>query len=339
MKKNRIMAGLLVAVFTIAALWFLQKLVVPKYQTEIPEGSMIAEYYEDKSKHEVIFLGDCEVYTNISPITLWEDYGISSYIRGSAQQLSWQSYYLLEDVLRYETPKVVVFSVQALQYNTPQSEAYNRMSIEGMRWSMSKVNNILASMTKEENFMEYVFPLLRYHDRWSELTEEDFTYLFTKEKVTHNGYYLRTEVKAQEEFPEPTPLPDYRLGSKAMGYLQKMAHLCKEKGIELVLVKAPIAYPYWHEQWDAQVKAFADENQLVYINYLSQLENIGLNMAQDTYDGGLHLNVSGAEKWAEYIGSWLTENYELTDYRNEEAYAAIWKEKVDRYNEEKTAGR
>lgn len=335
MKKKRIPAALLVVVLMVGGLWLLQKLVVPKYQTDIPEGSMIAEYYEDASNHEVIFLGDCEVYTNISTMTLWENYGITSYIRGSAQQLSWQSYYLLEDILQYETPKVVVFSVQALQYNTPQSEAYNRMSIEGMRWSMAKVGNIKASMTKEEDFIEYIFPLLRYHSRWSELTEEDIRYLFSRDLVTHNGYYLRTEVKPQMEFPEPTPLADYRLGNKAMEYLSKMTALCEEKGIELVLVKAPIAYPYWHDEWDAQVATFAKEHNLVYINYLSQIDEIGLDMSRDTYDGGLHLNVTGAEKLADYIGSWLVENYELTDYRKDEDYASLWQEKLERYNKAK----
>lgn len=48
-------------------------------------------------------------------------------------------------------------NVLALKYNEPQSEAYNRMSIDGMKWSMSKVNDIKASMTDEENFVDYIF--------------------------------------------------------------------------------------------------------------------------------------------------------------------------------------
>ena len=133
MKKKRVLAGVLVLILVIGSLYLLQRLLVPKYQTGIVEGSMVEEYYKDESDHEVLFVGDCEVYENFSTITLWENYGITSYIRGSAQQLTWQSYYLLEDALRYETPKVVVFNVLALKYNEPQSEAYNRMSIDGMK--------------------------------------------------------------------------------------------------------------------------------------------------------------------------------------------------------------
>ena len=66
------------------------------------------------------------MYENLSPIKMWEDYGITSYIRGSAQQLIWQSYAMLEDALRYEKPKVVVFNVLAMKYDQPQKETYNR---------------------------------------------------------------------------------------------------------------------------------------------------------------------------------------------------------------------
>ena len=330
--KKRIIAAVLVCAFTVTALYLLQRLLVPKYQTGIVEGSMIEEYYKDDVQHEVLFVGDCEVYENFSTITLWEKYGISSYIRGSAQQLTWQSYYLLEDALRYETPKVVVFNVLALKYNEPQREAYNRMSIDGMRWSSSKVNNIKASMTEDENFIDYVFPILRYHSRWSELTTDDFRHLFTKDLVTHNGYYMRVDVKPQGEFPEPKPLIDYTLGEKAMGYMQKMVDLCKEKDIELILIKAPTEFPHWYDEWDAQVVEFARKNDVPYINYIPLQEEIGLDMSTDTYDAGLHLNTQGAEKMADYFGAYLVENYELTDYRDNEKYAKAWQEKVDFYN-------
>lgn len=330
--KKRVISGILVLALVLGCLYMAQRLLVPKYQTGIVEGSMIAEYYNDKSDHEVLFIGDCEVYENFSTIELWEDYGITSYIRGSAQQLTWQSYYLLEDALRYETPKVVVFNVLALKYDQPQNEAYNRMSIDGMKWSFSKINNIKASMTADEQFIEYVFPLLRYHSRWSELKHDDYEHIFSKDLVSHNGYYMRVDTKPQSPFPDPTPLADYTLGENAMSYLQKMVNLCKEKGIALVLIKAPTEFPHWYDEWDEQVRAFAEENDVEYINYIPLQEEIGLDMSQDTYDAGLHLNTQGAEKMAKYFGQYLVDNYELTDYRNDALYATIWQEKVDFYN-------
>ena len=90
MKKTKkiitIVAIFIAAVFILS---MVQLLVVPKYMSGVLEGGMVAEYYDETTDHDVIFIGDCEVYENFSPVTLWEDYGITSYIRGSAQQLIW----------------------------------------------------------------------------------------------------------------------------------------------------------------------------------------------------------------------------------------------------------
>ena len=201
---KRVGCILLCAALIIGSLWFLQQLFMPKYMHDIVEGAMIAEYYQEEKDHDVIFVGDCELYENISPQVLWDEYGINSYIRGSAQQLIWQSYYLMEETLRYEKPKAIVFNVLSLKYNEPQKEAYNRMTLDGMRWSMSKVHSIEASMLPEENFIEYVFPILRYHSRYSSLTEDDLTYLVKKDAVTHNGYYMRVDVRPADQYSRGT---------------------------------------------------------------------------------------------------------------------------------------
>ena len=91
-RKTKLILTITITVLaTLLLLWLLQMLLMPKYMTEIREGALISEYYDEIKKHDIIFVGDCEVYENISPVTLWERYGITSYIRGSAQQLIWQS--------------------------------------------------------------------------------------------------------------------------------------------------------------------------------------------------------------------------------------------------------
>jgi hypothetical protein len=122
-----------------------------------------------------------------------------------------------------------------------------------------------------------------------------------------------------------------------MSYLDKMTALCKEKGIELLLIKAPIEYPHWYEQWDEQIVKYAKEHEIEYVNFIPMQEEIGLDMTRDTYDGGLHLNLSGAEKMADYFGATLKERYDLTDYRENEKYAKEWNEKIRRYEAQRDA--
>ncbi len=338
-QKCKILIRVLISILIIVGVLFLlQRLLLPKYVSGVVEGAFVAEFYEEEDKnYDVVFIGDCEVYENFSPIRLWQDYGITSYIRGSAEQYIWQSYYLLEDTLRYTMPKVVIYNVQAMQFNESQSEAYNRMTLEGMRWSPSKVKAINASMKEDEKFLDYVFPILRYHTRWSELTPDDIKYMFATKKVSHNGYYMRVDVRPAEGVPEGRMLSNYDFGDNAWKYLDMMRCLCEEKGIELILIKAPSLYPYWYEEYDSQIVEYAEEHDLRYINFLKLADEIGIDYSTDTYDAGLHMNLAGAEKLSVYLGDVLREEYGVPDKRTDEAWNEIWQEKIDFYEAEKAS--
>ena len=314
---KKILINIICVVMAVLFLAFLQQLFMPKYMSSIYEGNLVEEYYKSNKDHDVIFVGDCEVFSNVSPVTLWEKYGITSYIRGSAQQLVWQSYYLLEEMLEYEKPDVVVFNVLAMKYNEPQKEAYNRLTLDGMKLSKSKIGAIQASMLEEENLITYLFPLLRYHSRWSELSWEDFRYLFNKENVSHNGYLMRSDTKPVGAVPDGRKLPDYSFG---------------ENGIELMLIKSPSVYPYWYEEWDEQIVEYAKENGLQYVNFLPLAEEMNIDYSRDTYDGGLHMNLAGAEKFTEYLGGILKETYTLEDRRGDAKVAAEWQDKTEFYH-------
>lgn len=327
MKKKKMVRVLLLLLVIVGSLAFLQRLLMPKYMTGVVEGALVQEYYQSEKNHDVLFIGDCEVYENLSPIILWKDYGITSYIRGSAQQLIWQSYYLLEDTLRYEKPEVVVFNVLSMKYSEPQKEAYNRMTLDGMRWSPAKFSAVKASMTEDEEFLDYVFPILRYHSRWSDLNRDDFTYLFHRDQVSHNGYYMRVDVKPAGTFPREKRLANYQFGAQAYRYLDMMTELCRENGIQLVLMKAPSLYPAWYDEWDRQMEDYAAAHDLQYINFLDEIEKVGLDFSTDTYDGGLHLNLAGAEKLSVYFGKILQDTYGLEDHRGDPELDRIWDEK------------
>ena len=369
MKIIKILKPVLSVVIIVALLAGAQKLVQPKYASGVVEGNFTSEYYEETTKHDVLFVGDCEVYENVDPIYLWSHYGITSYIRGNAQQLAWQSYYMLEDTLKRETPKVVIYNVQALTHAQPQKEEYNRMTLDGMRWSKTKWNAIRASMCEGEKMIDYVFPLLRYHSRITELTGEDFTYFNKHKKTLHNGYYMRVDVLpvsesdvadvtwilgdkeseeqteeediidpwaeiegAEEEEEVDNSLTDTKegepFGSLPMEYLDRIRTLCEQKGIQLILMKAPSAAPVWYDSDNQQILDYADKNHLPYINFYDLLEETGIDYETDTYDGGLHMNLSGAEKISEYLGRTLSESYKMVDHRGESEYDKVYEEKV-----------
>lgn len=308
------------------------RLLEPKYMTDLEEGSFISQYYREAGDHDVIFLGDCEVYANYSPMELYRDYGITAYIRGTPQQLVWMSYYIAEETFRYETPRVLVFNVNAMRYSEPVSEAYNRLTIDQMRWSESKTGIILASATEEEQFLSYVFPILRYHSRFDKLTQEDFAYFFQVRDNTFNGFQLHTEIVPAGALPAERVLADYRFGDICYEYLDKLRQLCEDNGTALILVKAPSLYPYWYEEYDAQIREYAAQYGISYYSFVEQSDEIGLDFSEDTYDGGYHLNLQGAIKLSRYFGNILMEDYGLPDRRDDPEIARVYDEKLQIYD-------
>ena len=317
MRKLRIF--IIILVFIILFLFF-SRLLEPKYATSLVEGSMISQYYNEPKDHEVIFIGDCEVYANFSPLVMYEEQGIKSYIRGSSQQLIWQSYYILEETLKYETPKVVIFNVNSMRYSEPVSEAYNRLTIDYMKWSKQKFDIINASMTEEENIWYYIFPILRYHSRYDELASEDFEYLFKRKDNTFNGFLVNKNIKPVESLPTKRPLGNYQFADICYEYLDKITKLCKDNGIKLVLIKAPSLYPYWYDEYDKQIQEYAEKNDVDYYNLKNYVDEIGIDFSVDTYDAGLHLNLTGATKLSKFFAKILKENYNLTDYSGDPIY-------------------
>ena len=336
--KKIIISVVLFFVITVLALSFATRLLMPKYTGKSAEGNLISEYYaeiDEQREHQVIFVGDCEVFESFSPPVLWRDFGITSYVRGSPAQTVWQSYYLLREMLEYETPDAVVFNVYAMMHGERVSEAYNRMTLDGMRWSEHKLGAIKASVTAEESYISYVLPILRFHSRWRELSDEDIKYMYSRRTVSHNGYLMKKGILAQTEYPitdeADAPLPDV-----CFDYLDKMRELCKSRGVELILVKSPTnswRYP-WYDEWDAEICEYASINGICYYNFIEYVE-IGLDMSQDTYDGGAHLNVCGAEKLTAYFGEILQNDHKIADRRGDEQLCRVWNERLDKYEMER----
>ena len=354
MKRRYILTFFLSAAVFLALLFFFSELTEPKYVAASCEGNLIAEYYRETdrgNRHDVIFIGDCEAYSAFVPPILYKEYGIRSFVRGSPSQSMAQSYYLVRETLKYEKPRAVVLSVYALCKTGKNREAYNRMTLDGMRMSWAKIGAVRESAGESESSLSYLFPLLCFHSRIYSLEAEDFEYLLSRPRVSHNGYFMQSEIVPAEdsagesgtavntatedsaventvgESGAAEPLPEDNLAT-----LKAIANLCRESGVELILVKAPISswrYP-WQDSWDSEIESFAAENGLEYYNLIKYSEEIGIDLSHDTYDGGIHLNVYGAEKTSRFFGKLLVTHHGINGGESE-----IWERKLTEYYKER----
>lgn len=289
-----------------------------------------AFYGEPEDSIDVLCIGSSPLLRGVSPMVMWKEYGFTGYVRASALQAPAVSYGLLAESLQKQTPEVVVLLCDNifLEYDYAEREGDLRRGLDGMKMSFHKLKIIqeITEADERQSALSYVFPLMRYHGRW---TEVDLTKNEAEPLLEHSfrkgnvflGYNAGLDYP--EGFMQPTGKPAPSFNADAQAYTEKSIALCREKGIPVVLLHLPKMA--WSYEESMAVEAFAEENGVVYLD-LDREENrvqLGIVPQEDYYDQG-HMNLRGCAKVSRWLGRWLDERYALPDHREDPAYAENW---------------
>ncbi|MCR5734106.1 MAG: SGNH/GDSL hydrolase family protein [Lachnospiraceae bacterium] len=334
---KRIPVIIIKVLLIILLVYLLNRLFTPKYETENLDGRITREYYKEKLDTDIIFVGSSTVYSGISPMVLWQEKGYTSYDRSNASQTIWTSYYMIEDAIKYRKPELVVLDVGFIKYDDDFcEEPSNRKAIDGMRLSRSKIDLIKAASGKDEKLSEYLFPVLRFHTRWKELTSEDFLYTFYDRDVTYNGFLF--------DFRETETLPAHDgyahgdevvISPKNLEYLNKTIELCRDNDVELFLMKVPSYSDNWSLGYDRRIGEIASNSGIDYVNFDPYSDEMGIDYRKHSPDEGSHLNTTGAEIFTSYLGDYIKDHYDITSHSNDPKYEKVWEKKLVRYENDK----
>lgn len=305
-----------------------QKKSMVKYNGEVTFFDSF--YQQPRNSLDVIFLGSSHIYSGISPMEMWNTYGIAGYDCTSSSQCAYKSYHFLVDIFKYQEPKVVVVDLMSLFIGESIDEISNRAALNHMKFSPNFLVTAYHSLNREtgETIEPYIFPILRYHSRWEELSPVDFN--IQKQRDCAKGYDMRYGTKCmvkltKDQFPFLTEPPtDEAAGivENSAGYIRDMIELCKENGTKIVFIKTPVS-GYTREVGNAMQK-FADECGVKLIDYNQKWDELGLDYTVDFLDT-VHLNYNGAKKLTKCLGKTLVDEFDLPDHRGEEEYGG-WDE-------------
>lgn len=294
-------------------------------------------YKEKRNSLDVIYIGNSDLYRGISPITIWDDYGITGYAFTTPGQVAWTSYYTLLETLRYQNPKVVIFNVDACISSFHSTEGNYRKAFDNMKLSFNKIQ-ALNDDAYEFSFMEklsYVFPVIKYHSRLLELSEEDFIYAYDNSRFSYKGLDMIAEIEPYLNGFDymKDEGKDYMIPEKSKIYLDKIVNECKKRNIDLILIEIPSAESWDYSKSQTYTK-YALENNIEFIDFNLLGDEINFDWKTDTSDGGDHLNVFGAEKVSKYIGRYLNANYVFVDKRNIKEYE-YWNADSKKYHRDR----
>ncbi|MCD8008286.1 MAG: hypothetical protein LUF68_05045, partial [Clostridiales bacterium] len=190
--KNAIKVGLKAVVFlAILAALFLaaSQLLRTKWVTQNQEEYIYSNLYDlNEDSLDVLILGNSQAVYGFSPVEMYDYAGISAYTLGGSSAALMSNYYWMLETCKTQNPSLVILDVSDLL--EPFRENYERKRIDMMRFSLNKINNILAmDGLAEDSLLSYFIPMLKYHSRWSELEGVDFGYGLNSD-LTYRGQDL-----------------------------------------------------------------------------------------------------------------------------------------------------
>lgn len=246
-------------------------------------------FYEmEENTIDVLIVGTSTVLVGLSPLELYDRYGIVAYTRGSSRQPPEITYLNVKETYNYQNPKVVVMSVSGifLDFDMNDYEPYYRRGMDYKRLSFDKlkVAYYIDKKSSSQHMLDYIFPILRYHDRWREMTVEN-TDLFRNEHDYMRGQYTVYEtvsIEPRDTVEKLEAKKDYR--ESEWYWYKKTIDLCKENGTEVIIVYMPD--DKWDYSWYNTVKNLADKENVAYIDFNIEtiINDLNLDWDRDFYN-------------------------------------------------------
>lgn len=284
--------------------------------------SMNGFYQLDKDTVDVVFYGSSHVYSGVNVVDLWDDHGIAGYNIAGTMQTLWNSYYNMEETLKYQSPRVMVVDLYGILIEEEYYGSTNVIkNVSSMKFSVNKIKNVWNSVPHEE-FLSYLASYPLRHDSYRDLKRGKY------DRAVNNiggewykGYRPSFGVTRYDALPQVKTDSGKRIPTeKNRRYLDKMVQLAKEHQIQLAFIIVPYEGINDEDQMLYQwAEDYAEENGVLFIDGNKTLEEMHFDPAED-YAEQSHLNHSGACKFTEYLGKWLVDNCELTDHRGDEKW-------------------
>ena len=136
----------------------------------------LKRFFDKREDFDVLFTGISHMQMGVSPMELWNEYGIASFnLAQSFERLPF-AYWVLQMALEYSHPSLVVIDVRRI-FDTEIKVGHGvSFVMDYFPLTLTKfkaVNELLSDFNEK---LAYLFPIIKYHERWEELTEDDFVY-------------------------------------------------------------------------------------------------------------------------------------------------------------------
>jgi hypothetical protein len=264
-----------------------------------------------QNEYDALFLGSSRGFLAYSP-KIFDGYsGMSSYNLCSGSQNIVESYYILQETLKYRTPRTIYYEMFLPSFSK-NTDYLNVVTTAKCFDSSSGAFEMIVLGFGVEGIVNWLFPVIR--DRVF-IKSSVLRFLFTSNQakplvplVINKGHNQVSKTVTEDQIQDFTPI--YTFSNTQVSdqmiedWFDKFVELCSKNDIELVCVRAP--YPPTRMLISATDPAsvfFSKKcavHNLQFIDF-NHLENdTVLYLDRDFYDYH-HMNLSGSKKVSKHL--------------------------------------
>lgn len=289
-------------------------------------------YAAEKNTIDTLYLGSSHSYCTFDPLIVDEILGTNGYQLGMPLQHMDTTYFTLLEALNYQTPKTVVLEVY-----------WDMLDDEFELTQAGYLFQVIKNPELEDRYIDEVFPLsekLKYNINVFRYQGDYFAYRNTKlkeyaeekagvytptaekqqgtEKYRSKGYTYCDYNMLESEFDEKNQFKGFdgeqwQINNTQKKYMNKIVSECRQRGIELIFVTAPIAnvsmdYIKNYDSLHNKLQSIADEMGVDYLdfNIVNRDEKL---LTNENFRDDAHLNHSGVEIVDRYFAQWYKDRH------------------------------
>lgn len=317
----------------VLSLFFLNKLFLLKHYGAFSEFNSLnsfARHYDlrekadgfyEKKKNslDVVFFGSSYCHTNINPNVLWAEHGIASYDFSADQQNLALTYYYVEEMFKRQKPRLIVIETSVIPDSKYDANAQLHYSLDPLRLGRAKIKAALKRV-KPEEIVEMMFPLVKYHSRWTELSKFDYDYFSNSPKNVFNGNISLMGIASDFSYDSSLAGNVYNLSNVAIDFILKIKRLADKNNAKAFFIFTPLANPSVTDFYRRAIIQFLEKAQIDFYDFNGHFADIQTDMTTDYHDM-VHMTYWGNVRFSRHLGNVLKARYDIPDRRNDKSYA------------------
>lgn len=279
----------------------------------------VSKVMKNENHIDIFFIGNSSINWSLSPMYIWDKFGVVSYNRGVEQQSVSHGLSAVKEIYKYYKPKLIIVDILFLTYPVNKPLTYSHIAV--MHKNINKLTayndtiSYIKALDNETIILDEwknINTIAKFHNRWKELKQYDFA-----DKDYFKGYYLNHNIR-----PLNTPNIDYKkekeVPKPAMDIVREMVKTADQNNSKILFVRMPNA----NHRSDLPANYFektAMQEGWDFIDLKKKWQELGIDYSRD-FESANHANLFGSAKVMDKLIPAVMEKYGIESRKNDIKY-------------------